>query len=109
MALGRWRIAGVGDFDGDGEADLVWENTVTGQRAIWFLQNGVYSSALSLPTISTQWRIAGAADFDGDGEADLVWENTSTGARAIWFMKSGVLRSTMSLGNVSTQWEIAEH
>ena len=23
----KWRIAGVGDFNGDGQADLVWENT----------------------------------------------------------------------------------
>jgi FG-GAP repeat len=46
-----WRIAGVGDFNGDGNADLVWENTVTGQRAIWLLKNGVFSSGTNSPTV----------------------------------------------------------
>jgi hypothetical protein len=53
----QWRIAGVGDFDGDGYADLVWENTATGQRGIWLLTNGVYSSSLNLPTEPLTWEI----------------------------------------------------
>jgi DNA-binding beta-propeller fold protein YncE len=54
--------------------ELVWENTVTGQRSIWVMQNGVPQFVISLPTISTQWRIAAAADFLGAGQADLVWK-----------------------------------
>jgi len=40
------------DFNGDRYADLVWENTATGGRSIWLLKNGVYSSTISLPTVS---------------------------------------------------------
>jgi hypothetical protein len=54
----QWHVAGVGDFNGDGNADLVWENTSTGQRAIWFMKNGVLSSSTYLPTVSVQWHIA---------------------------------------------------
>jgi hypothetical protein len=54
----EWHIAGAGDFDGDGYADLVWENTATGRRAIWFLKNGVPSSGLMLPTMPVEWHIA---------------------------------------------------
>jgi hypothetical protein len=53
----QWRIAGAADFNGDGFADLVWENTATGERAIWFLKNGVFSSGICLPTIPVQWHI----------------------------------------------------
>jgi len=28
---------GVGDVEGDGFADLIWENTATGQVAVWTL------------------------------------------------------------------------
>jgi hypothetical protein len=104
----QWNIAGAGDFNGDGNADLVWENTSTGQRAIWFLKNGVLSSTLSLPTVGVQWRIAGVGDFNGDGNQDLVWENTSTGQRAIWFLKNGVLSSAINLPTVALQWRIAD-
>jgi FG-GAP-like repeat len=103
----QWNIAGAGDFNGDGDADLVWENTSTGQRAIWFLKNGVLSSTINLPTVGLQWRIAGAADFDGDGNADLVWQNISTGQRAVWLLKNGVLAGTMNLPTVGIQWRIA--
>ena len=70
----QWHIAAAADFLGTGQADLVWENTVTGQRSIWVMQNGVPQFVISLPTISTQWRIAAAADFLGAGQADLVWK-----------------------------------
>jgi FG-GAP-like repeat len=103
----QWNIAGAGDFNGDGNADLVWENTSTGQRAIWFLKNGVLSSSIYLPTVGVQWRIAGVGDFNGDGNADLVWQNISTGQRAIWFLKNGVLSSTINLPSVGVQWRIA--
>src|SRR5579862_7179549 len=32
-----WHIAGVGDFDGDGHQDLLWENHADGTRLIWFM------------------------------------------------------------------------
>ena len=52
-----WHIAGAADFNGDGQADLVLENILNGQRVIWLLKNGVYSSSVALPTLSTQWDI----------------------------------------------------
>src|SRR6516162_10193096 len=95
------------DFNGDGYADLVWENTTTGQRAIWFFKNGVYSSSIYLPTIPVEWHIAGDGDLNGDGNADLVWENTTTGQRAIWFLKNGVPSSGINLPTMPVQWHIA--
>jgi AMMECR1 domain-containing protein len=97
------------DFSGAGYADLVWENNSTGQRAIWFLKNGVFSSSIYLPTVPVEWHIAGAGDFDGDGFADLVWENTSTGQRAIWFLKKGVFSSSIFLPTVPVEWNIVDH
>ncbi|HET9375170.1 MAG TPA: VCBS repeat-containing protein [Chthoniobacterales bacterium] len=67
----QWHIAGVGDFNGDVQADLVWENTVIGQRTIWFLKNGFLSSSIYLPTVALECHIAGTGDFNGDGNADF--------------------------------------
>jgi hypothetical protein len=94
------------DFNGNGNDDLVWENTRTGERAIWFLHNGVVSSTSSLPTVPVQWHIAGVGDIKGDGNADLVFENTSTGERAIWFLQNGVVTSKTYLPTVPVEWHI---
>src|SRR5215469_259355 len=53
------------DFNGDAQADLVWQNSVTGQRAIWFLNKGNFVSSIFLPTVATDWQIVGVADFNG--------------------------------------------
>ena len=95
------------DFNGDAQADLVWQNSVTGQRAIWFLNKGNFVSSIFLPSVSTDWQIVGVADFNGDGQADLVWENTVTGQRAIWLLSNGTIISSFYLPTVSTDWHIA--
>jgi hypothetical protein len=93
-------------FNGDGYADLVWENSSTGERAIWFLKNGVVSGKIGLPTVPAEWHIAGVGDFNGDGNAGLVWENSSTGQRGIWFLKNGAVSSSIFLPTVPVQWHI---
>src|SRR6516165_2927332 len=105
--ISSYSLAVAKDFNGDGYADLVWENSSTGERAIWFLKNGAFSSSAFLPTMPVQWHIAGVGDFNGDGNADLVWENTTTGERAIWLMKNGVLSSSAFLPTMPVQWHIA--
>jgi hypothetical protein len=35
-----WQVVGVGDFNGDGKADLVYRNTATGTTEVQFL-NGI--------------------------------------------------------------------
>ena len=94
------------DFTGDGYADLVWENTFNGERLIWLLQNGVYSSTISLPSVSPTWHIAGVGDFLGNGQSDLVWENTVTRRHVIWILNDGVPQYDIELPAVSAPQHI---
>ena len=45
------------DSPDSAQADLVWENTVTGEHTIWILNKGIPLSSAKLPTISTEWQI----------------------------------------------------
>ena len=94
-------------FLGNGQADLFWEDAITGERGIWVMQSGVHSATIDLPTIPIEWHIAAAADFLGSGQADLVWENTITGERGIWVMQSGVHSATIDLPTIPIEWHIA--
>jgi len=91
----------------NGQAELVWENTITGERSIWVMHNGILAYVINLPTMPIEWNIAAAADFVGSGQADLVWENTVTGERSIWILNNGVPSSTISLPTIPIQWHIA--
>src|SRR5207249_9246393 len=62
-----WQIAGIGDFNGDRNPGLVWQNTVTGARIIWFMNGATHTTSTNLGVISTDWQIAGTGDFNGDG------------------------------------------
>jgi hypothetical protein len=84
-----WNIAALGDFLGNGQSDIVLENT-DGERQIWILNTGVLQSTITLPAVGGDWHVVGAGDFNGDGMADLVWQNTGTGQIEIWLMNNGV-------------------
>ncbi len=33
----NWQVAGIGDFDGDGKADVLWRNSASGENYIYFM------------------------------------------------------------------------
>lgn len=51
-----WTVAAVGDYDGDGRADIFWRNTVTGANAIWRSANA--ATPLGVATVGNQaWSV----------------------------------------------------
>jgi hypothetical protein len=95
------------DLDGDGKSDLLWQNTVTGERYVWLMNKTGFMSGVSIGTIPTQWEIATTGDFNGDGKTDFVWQNTSTGERLVWLMNGASFQSSVPLGTLTTDWLIA--
>ncbi|HYL81936.1 MAG TPA: hypothetical protein VEU07_14050 [Candidatus Acidoferrum sp.] len=49
-----------GDFNGDGKADLVWQNTATGTVDLWYMNGGqVISDALVVSGVTPDQKIVG--------------------------------------------------
>jgi hypothetical protein len=107
-----WSIVGIADFNGDGQIDLLWENTVTGLLAVWYMQGITMSSATLLnpnAVPDTTWRVAGVGDFNGDGHPDLFWQNSLSGLIGVWYM-NGVNETSVQMftpATVAPIWRIA--
>ena len=52
-----WNIVGSADFNGDGKTDILWQNSVTGQRVIWLMNGTSYGSFVDLGVVPTAWDI----------------------------------------------------
>jgi Ca2+-binding RTX toxin-like protein len=101
----NWKVAGIGDFDGDGKDDILWRNISTGGNAIW--KGAVSANGMAVSGIpDLNWKAAGIGDFDGDGKDDILWRNTSTGTNTIW--KGANSATPQAVSSVSTpQWQVA--
>ena len=94
-----WTIQGTGDFNGDGNTDIIWRNT-NGDVNIWFMNAGTITSSVDLGVIPTSWTLEGTGDFDGDGKTDIVWRNAD-GELHLWLMNGATINS-VHLGVIPT-------
>ena len=79
-----WHAEGAGDFNGDGKADILWQND-DGTPAIWLMNGTSFIGGGGLANPGPSWHVAGTGDFNGDGKADILWQNDD-GTPAIWLM-----------------------
>jgi len=87
-------LAAISDFNGDGHPDYVLflQNAKTPQTAIWYLNNNVFISRASGPTLPSWWFLDGVADFNRDGHPDFVLLDTGGGSQSvIWYLSGRTL------------------
>jgi len=104
-----WRIAGVGDFDGDERPDILWRNLGSGLESLWTMSGITLASAVLLPiSVGSDWDIAGTADFNADGKMDILWRNAAAGLTSLWLMDGATPISTTLLSvDAAAGWQIA--
>ena len=76
------------DFNGDGKADLLFQNN-TGQIVTWHM-NGSGSTSSSAYIYNGplgEWKVVCVADMNNDGVADLIFQN-NIGQTVIWYMNA---------------------
>jgi FtsP/CotA-like multicopper oxidase with cupredoxin domain len=105
----NWEIKGTGDFNKDGQVDILWRyNGPGGFNVVWFM-NGTnwVSSAELLPFSDLTWQIVGTGDFNRDGNIDILWRNGISGNNLVWYMNGTNWAGSAALLGVSDpNWTI---
>ncbi len=84
-----WQIVGTGDYNQDGQVDLLWRNSVDGSVAWWVMNGTSIASPVYLPTLKdANLTIVGTGDVNQDKQVDLLWRNAATGEN-FWWVTNG--------------------
>jgi hypothetical protein len=93
------------DFNGNGQADIVWRDTAN-HVALWLMNNNAVASSAGLATVPSTLQIVGQHDFNGDGFADLLWRDSTNGTISMWLMNGTSVSQEAVISNVPTTFAL---
>ncbi|WP_346732716.1 IPT/TIG domain-containing protein [Chloracidobacterium aggregatum] len=105
----NWFISCTGDFNRDGQPDIVRRNLATDAVEVW-LMNGRTRSAvipLVIPGLTADERIVGSGDFEGNGQLGVLLHRQGAGtARVVTFIGATAVGSR-PLPALGPEWRLA--
>ncbi|MBF0606758.1 MAG: VCBS repeat-containing protein [Magnetococcales bacterium] len=103
----RWKAKAVADFDGDGKADILWQDTTSGDVAIWMMDGTSIVGGGLVVGGMLNWHVLAVADYNGDGRSDVLWQNTGDGGVFVWFMDGTTITSGSGyvVNGMPSEWQ----
>jgi hypothetical protein len=103
-----WRVAGFGDFNGDGTSDMMLRNAISGAFELYDINNNAITAAFHVGTVGQDWLVAGFDNFGSNpGQTDMLLRNALTGEFEVYDIRNNAITSASSLGTVGIDWLVA--
>ena len=99
----NWEIEAVADFGGDGKADMLLRNGISGQIILWEMDGDtiIEESLFGREVSGMNWAIEGARDFDNNGTMDVLLRNAAAEQTVLWSMADkNTIGSEILISNV---------
>jgi hypothetical protein len=98
----EWQIVGSGDYNGDGQSDVLSHNASENLFDVWTMQDGrSYESEILPDDFGSDAAVVASGDFDGDGMSDILWRDQASGDVDIWGLTKDSTLGPLEGGRVS--------
>jgi len=87
----NWHMVGAGDFDGDGNFDVLWRNFLFGTNNIMHMNGPSALSMIAIGTTDPSYECAAIADYNRDGVSDIWWRNKVNGTPGVFLMRNNTV------------------
>jgi hypothetical protein len=101
-----YSVVGTGDFNADGNPDILFRNNSTGDT-------GFYTKTIANPwtwhdigASATTYSVVGVGDFNGDGTSDILYRNNTSGDTGFYAIVNGVNTGWHDIGASSTAYSV---
>ena len=78
---------GVGDLNGDGKAEILWQHPEGGRVYVWYMDGARFVRDQQIRDVEDlDWKVIGIGKFSEAEEANLLWQHQVSGEIYIWFL-----------------------
>lgn len=97
------RCLAPNDFNGDGNSDIFWRNTTTGENTLWLMNSRTIIGGGNIPAAPQEWQ-PWLGDYNGDGRTDIFWRNVNNGGTGVWFLNGIAISGGGNLPSMTAEW-----